>query len=40
MQVPHEVKYQLALAKTTSQLMKWTDVKYPNGNWYYVLQIE
>ena len=47
--VPHEVKNLRALAKRTSRIIKYgqdvaiqkgTDVKYPNGKWYYVLQIE
>ena len=36
----HEVKNLRAINKRTSQIMKWADVKYPNGNWYHVLQIE
>ena len=33
-------KNQRSIAKKTSQIMKWTDVKYPNGKWYLVFQIE
>ena len=34
MQEPHKVKNQRAIAKTTSQTMKWIYVKYLNGKWY------
>ena len=33
-EVPHEVKNQCAIAKRTSQIMKWEDVKYANGKWF------
>ena len=29
-----EVKKPRALAKRSSQILKWTDVKYANGKWY------
>ena len=32
-------KNQRALSKSASKLMKWTDVNYPKGKRYYVLQI-
>ena len=35
MQVSNLIKNQRAIAKRTSQIMKWTDLKYPNGKWYY-----
>ena len=34
-EVLHEVKNLHALAKRPFQLIKWTDVKYPNGKWYH-----
>ena len=35
-----EIKNQRAIAKKTSQIMKWTNVTYPNGKWHKVLQKE